>query len=202
MARTRPPGWCKLTFVTAMCYLMTHPEVVVDASTPVDQWSLSPAGRARAGRLGRLPWTAHLDRVISSAERKAVETAEILGTALRLTPEVDPALGENDRRASGFLPPEEFERVADAFFGSPSTSVRGWETAVAAQRRVVEAVQRHTADRPESIAFVAHGAVGTLLWCDLQGVPIDRAHDQPGQGSWYAFDPEQWTALHPWVRID
>ena len=86
-------GWCKLTFVTTMCYLITHPEVVVDASTPVDQWSLSPAGRARAGRLGRLPWTAHLNRVISSAERKAVETAEILGTALRLTPEVDPGLG-------------------------------------------------------------------------------------------------------------
>jgi len=185
-----------------MCYLITHPEVVVDASVPVDQWSLSPAGRARAGRLDRLPWTAHLDRVISSAERKAVETAEILGTALRLTPEVDPALGENDRRATGFLPPEEFERVADAFFGSPGTSARGWETAVAAQRRVVEAVKRHTADRPGSTAFVAHGAVGTLLWCDLQGVPIDRAHDQPGQGSCYAFDPEQWIALHPWVRID
>src|SRR5687767_14166901 len=61
-----------------MCYLITHPEVVVDASVPVDQWSLSPVGRARAGRLGRLPWTAHLDRVIISAERKAVETAEIL----------------------------------------------------------------------------------------------------------------------------
>ena len=57
--------------------------------------------------------------------------------------------------------------MAGAFFGSPSTSVRGWETAVAAQRRVVEAVQRHTADRHGSIAFVAHGAVGTLLWCDL-----------------------------------
>jgi len=62
--------------VTALCYLITHPEVVVDASAPVEQWSLSPAGRARAGRLGRLPWTAQLDRVISSAEHKAVDTAE------------------------------------------------------------------------------------------------------------------------------
>lgn len=36
---------------------------------------------------------------------------------------------ENDRSSTGFLPPEEFEVVADAFFAQPGVSVRGWETA-------------------------------------------------------------------------
>jgi hypothetical protein len=50
-------------------------------------------------------------------------------------------LGENDRSATGFLPPEEFERVADEFFGSPEKSARGWERAGDAQVRIVRAVE-------------------------------------------------------------
>jgi broad specificity phosphatase PhoE len=187
--------------VAGTCYLITHPEVVVDADVPVEQWSLSPAGRHRATRLGALPWAATLDRLVSSAERKARETAEILAAAHRLPWTVDAALGENDRTATGFLPPEEFESVADVFFARPTESVRGWETAMQAQQRIVEAVRRHTDAGGESIGFVAHGAVGTLLWCDLSRKPIERRHDQPGQGSWYPFDPVTWTAGHGWVRI-
>ena len=183
------------------CYLITHPEVVVDPAVPVEEWSLSPAGRDRAAQLAALPWAGTLDRLVSSAERKARETAEVLAAAHQLPWTVDPALGENDRRATGFLPPEEFEAVADLFFARPGTSVRGWETAQDAQRRIVEAVRRHTSQGEDSIGFVAHGAVGTLLWCDLNGTAIDRRHDQPGQGSWYRFDPTTWTADHGWVRI-
>ena len=183
------------------CYLVTHPEVAVDPGTDVTRWSLSAAGRARAERLAALPWVAGLTRLVSSAERKACETAEVLAAAHGLPWTVDAALGENDRSATGFLPPEEFERVADAFFARPEESVRGWETARHAQQRVVQAVRRHTAGRDEPVGFVAHGAVGTLLWCDLEREPVDRRHDQPGQGSWYPFDPVAWNAGHGWVRI-
>jgi broad specificity phosphatase PhoE len=183
------------------CYLITHPEVVVDPAVPVEEWHLSPAGRERAARLAALPWAATLDRLVSSAERKARETAEILAAAHGLPWTVEAALGENDRTATGFLPPAEFEAVADLFFARPTTSVRGWETAQHAQQRIVDAVRRHTAGAEESVGFVAHGAVGTLLWCDLSSTGIDRRHDQPGQGSWYAFDPVAWTAAHGWVRI-
>jgi broad specificity phosphatase PhoE len=183
------------------CYLITHPEVVVDAATPVVAWSLSAAGRARAQRLAAAPWVADLERVVCSAERKARETADVLATARSLPCLVDDALGENDRSATGFLPPAEFEAVADAFFATPEESVRGWEPAVAAQQRVVAAVRRHVADHPHGVAFVAHGAVGTLLYCDLAGLPVDRRHDQPGQGSYFAFDGARWAALHSWVRL-
>jgi broad specificity phosphatase PhoE len=184
-----------------LSFVVTHPEVVVDPATPVTAWHLSERGRERAERLAALGWVPGLERVVASAEVKAGETAALLAAGCGRTWTTDPALGENDRTATGFLPPAEFERTADAFFARPEVSVRGWETAAAAQARVVAAVRRLSAGQPTPTAYVTHGAVGTLLWCDLSEVRISRQHDQPGQGSWYAFDPVAWRAVHPWRRI-
>ena len=52
------------------------------------------------------------------------------------------ALHENDRSATGYLPPDRFEAVADRFFAEPETSVLGWERAVDAQARIVACVAR------------------------------------------------------------
>jgi broad specificity phosphatase PhoE len=187
--------------VLVLWYFITHPEVTVDPTTPVEQWSLSETGRRRAHLLSGCAWTAELSRVIASEERKAVETAAILAGDLGLGYRTDAALGENDRSATGFLPPDEFESTADQFFAHPDRSVRGWETAEHAQRRVIAAVRSHLLAAAGGTALVAHGGVGTLLLCDLLGVPIDRRHDQPGQGSYFAFDPERWRAVHAWRRI-
>ena len=190
-------------------YVVSHPEVQVDPATPVPGWGLSEAGRARLGRLLELPWARSAAFVASSAERKALQTAQAVAAAAGRDVHVDEELGENDRSATGFVPPQEFEALADAFFAHPGRSVRGWETADAAQRRVVRAVDRVLgrareagADPAESTVVVAtHGGVGTLLQCALRGVAVDRRHDQPGQGSWYPFDPVAWTAGHGWVRV-
>ena len=74
-------------------------------------------------------------------------------------------LGENDRSATGFLPPPEFERMADAFFANPTVSVRGWERAVDVQARIVAAVRAVAAaeEGAGDILVAAHGAVGALL---------------------------------------
>ena len=112
-------------------------------------------------------------------------------------------LGENDRSATGFLPPAEFERVADQFFGSPDKSIRGWERAVDAQSRIVRAVEEIGAKDKTTgaIAIVAHGAVGTLLYCHLAGEPIARRWDQPpnGGGNFYPFTLAP-RAVHSWWR--
>jgi broad specificity phosphatase PhoE len=40
------------------------------------------------------------------------------------------------------------------------------------------------------IAIVGHGGTGTLLYCHLAALPIDRRYDQPATygGNWFAFD--------------
>ena len=87
---------------------------------------------------------------------------------------------ENDRSATGFLVPDEFQAVADQFFSQPDISVRGWERAVDAQARIVREVE-HVLGRDEQgdVLFIGHGGVGTLLYCYYSGVAIDRSYDQP-----------------------
>ena len=185
-----------------LLHVVTHPEVRVDPAVPVPEWGLSEAGRRRIVALRREPWLGRVRHVWSSAERKARETAEPVGEAGRLPVVVDPDLGENDRSATGFVPPAEFEALADAFFAAPTVSVRGWETAAAAQARVTAAVRRVLAGCPDGdVLVVTHGAVGTLLWCALQDVPVSRAHDQPGQGSRYAVDLDALRPLSSWQRL-
>jgi len=50
---------------------------------------------------------------------------------------------------------------------------------------VLEITHGHTGG---DLAIVTHGAVGTLLYCHLQGLAIDRAHDQPWQGHFWSAD--------------
>ena len=182
---------------------ITHPEVVVDLQKPADAWALSERGRARAALLLQQPWLANVARIVSSNELKAIETAMILAEHLRIEFEVRADLGENDRSATGPLPKDEFERLADQFFAAPDERVRGWESAREAQQRIVERLADvlETKSSGDTIV-VGHGAVGTLWYCHLAGVGIDRRHDQPSQGHYFSVDPTSGKPLHGWVPID
>jgi len=152
------------------------------------------------------PWISGISAVYCSTEQKAIDGAEILSRHLSLGFTAVPDLGENDRSATGYLPPEEFESVADQFFARPCESVRGWETAADAQARIVQAVESITvSDRSiGTIAIVSHGAVGTLLYCHLSGQPISRRWDQPpnGGGNYYGFQLGTGRAISWWKPID
>jgi len=180
-------------------YFITHPNVVISREVPVPRWPLSELGKQRMRAGLRQPWVREIGAIYCSTEQKAIDGAEILAQHLGLGFTQIAELGENDRSATGFLPPDEFERVADEFFARPHESVRGWERAIDAQARVVRAVEGIKAER--TIAIVSHGAVGTLLYCYLAGEPIARRWDQPpnGGGNYYAFTLSP-RAAHGWWR--
>ncbi len=187
-------------------YLITHPNVVISRDVPVPRWPLSELGKQRMRAGLKQPWVRDVTSVYCSTEQKAIDGAEILAQHLSLGFSRIEELGENDRSATGFLPPDEFERVADEFFGSPEASVRGWERAIDAQARIVGAVHRiFEMDRTAgALAIVSHGAVGTLLYCHLAGEPIARRWDQPpnGGGNFYSFTLSP-PAVHSWwLAID
>jgi len=187
-------------------YFITHPDVLIDPSVPIPEWRLSQRGLARMQALAQRPWVAHLGGVWCSLERKAIEGAEVLAGAIGKTPRHLATLGENDRSATGYLPKMEFEATADAFFARPDDSVRGWEKAADAQRRIVAAVAAVSAAEPagRDIAVVSHGAVGALLLCHLKACPISRVEDQPGTGGGYYFCFERSTGAlrHDWRAPD
>jgi broad specificity phosphatase PhoE len=170
----------------------------------VPQWGLSLVGRRRLAALAASGWLFGTTAILSSGERKAIETAEILATALGLMVEVREAMHENDRSATGFLPADEFETVANAFFAKPDTSVRGWERAVDAQARIVREMEAVLAQPQRGdVLVVGHGAVGTLLFCHYSNIPISRAHDQPaGGGNYFTFLRNDRRVLHSWRAME
>lgn len=183
---------------------LTHPQVLIDEATPIQDWALSSQGRDRVMKLADAnPWP-QTGRIISSRERKAVETARILAEAWDCSLELRDNQHENDRSSTGFLPRQQFEAAADQFFASPDDSFRGWETARAAQHRIVSEVN-HCLSQPvgHDTLFVGHGAVGTLLYCALSKHEIDRNFDQvDGGGNWFAFSAVDLKPLHGWRPLE
>ena len=183
---------------------LTHPQVNIDPDTPVPDWGLSDLGRDRARRIAELSCLAETTSLISSAERKAVETAEVVSAAIGVPIHIREQTHENDRSATGFLKPAEFEQVANQFFASPSQSIRGWERAVDAQARIVREASHVMRESPAGdILMVGHGGVGTLLYCHLAGLEISRVHDQPGGGGClFTYDIDAQTVQHAWKTIE
>jgi broad specificity phosphatase PhoE len=174
-------------------FFITHPDVAIDPGVPIPDWSLNERGRARMHAMTACAWVRGVRRVFASDERKARDAAQILAYGLGLDGySVIANLRENDRSATGFLGKEEFEATVDAFFAQPQESIRGWEPAACAQIRMLGAVERAISQTPKraDIAIVGHGGTGTLLYCHLAGVAIDRRYDQPATngGNWFAFD--------------
>jgi RimJ/RimL family protein N-acetyltransferase/broad specificity phosphatase PhoE len=192
----------KLGTVSGLVRYVSHPEVRIDPALPVPEWGLSDRGRERTYAMLRQPWIASISRIVSSTETKAIETASIVAAHLGLSVEARALLGENDRSATGFVPPDRFEQLANQFFAHPDESVEGWETARHAQSRVVEACADLFGNDDGDVLMVGHGGVGTLLYCACAGLAIDRRLDQRGGGNMFTIDRVSRVALHPWVTID
>lgn len=187
-----------------IAYYLTHPQVDVAPSAPVPSWSLSELGRRRMDSVASRPWLRAVARVVSSDERKAIETAAIVASAIGIAAEIGADMGENDRSATGFLEPMAFEHAADRFFAEPDVSWLGWERAVDAADRIARAIDRFLMDHGSTpILFVGHGAVGTLLKCRLGGRTISRQEDQPAGGAnVFAFRLSNRALLCDWTPME
>jgi broad specificity phosphatase PhoE len=189
-------------------FFITHPDVVIKPSVPVPDWPLNARGRARMRAMAAAVWVKEVRSIFASSERKARDGAQILADGLGLSGyAVIDDLGENDRSATGYIPQREFEAMVDAFFAQPQISVRGWEPAADAQARIVCAIERIVSEASGNgdLAIVGHGGTGTLLYCRLAGLPIDRRYDQPATngGNWFSFERASRRLLHDgWRSID
>jgi len=81
------------------------PSVAIDASTPLDE-----VGRAQSEHAASMLVGAGVHRIFSSPTRRALETAEIIGTALGLEPEVDAPLREFELGTEGATSGEAAQR--------------------------------------------------------------------------------------------
>jgi broad specificity phosphatase PhoE len=188
-----------------MLYYLSHPEVDIAPAVPVPDWSLSVIGRARVQALAASGWPRGPARILSSPERKARETAEILAAPSGTPVHIVAGSSEVDRSSTGYVPPDRHEALANALFAHPDQSAEGWETARAAQLRIAAAVSEWVSlAADQTVLIVGHGGVGTLLWCHITGQPISRSADQPGMGHvWTAASSGNRLApVRAWQRME
>jgi len=190
----------------ASLIFLTHPEVVIDPDQPITEWPLNPIGRARMERFADLLAGRTITAVYASTERKAQDGAAIVAQRFDLPYATHEDLGENDRSSTGFIAPPEFWEVVRAFFGRPHESIRGWERAIDAQTRIVNAISRilREDETAGDIVVVSHGAVGCLLTAHLQAVEIGRESrpTHPGGGCFIIIDRDTFTLKQNWRAIE
>jgi broad specificity phosphatase PhoE len=138
--------------------LVRHSVPDVDPASPAEEWRLSDEGRARCERLALQVASYRPERLLSSPEPKALETAELIAPVLELDVEVEDDLREHVRRTLPFLPRAEFLERMRELFARPDEIVVGEESAHAARARFAAVVD--ALDRPTAV--VTHGTVIAL----------------------------------------
>jgi broad specificity phosphatase PhoE len=152
--------------------LIRHSAPEIDPARPAEEWPLSEEGRRRCAPLAERVALYRPDRLLSSPEPKALETAALIAPMLGLDVEVDDALRETARRTVGWLDREAFRAGIRALFARPDDVVFGEESAAAALARFAEAVEA-LEGRP---AVVTHGTVMSLY--------VGRSHPDRGFAFW------------------
>ncbi|GAY14055.1 histidine phosphatase family protein [Mycobacterium sp. shizuoka-1] len=143
---------------------------------------LSEDGWQQARRLPEALARFPLTRLVSSPQRRAIQTAEPVSRAIGLTPDIDERLAEYDRGLTHYVPieqvrterPEEWARMAQGHL--PSSVDEGeFRARVAAALSDIVATSGHD----DTVAVFSHGGVINVILHELLGTrrllsfPID-----------------------------
>ena len=163
--------------------LAKHAHPSVDPAVAANEWDLSEDGLEGAHRLGERLRTAEPALVVSSVERKSLQTGAIAAAVLDVTFQTAENLHEHVRPYVGSS--EQFEAEMDRFFARRDERVFGDESAVEACARFtrgLDAVVR--AHRSERLLVVAHGTVIALHLESRYGLDARRVWSRLGMPSY------------------
>ncbi len=147
-------------------FLIRHADPEIIANRPAADWCLTARGVERAKTLAARLTPLGLERIYSSPEAKAMQTAAVFGDVFRvpIVPVLD--LREHDRAGVALLSPPAFEQTMRTFFSQPSVRVFGNESGEAARTRFEQALLPLLTDGTGDIMAVTHGTVLTLAIAD------------------------------------
>ena len=152
--------------------LVRHSEPEIERDKPASTWRLSSNGRSRAKLLANELRGFAPASIWCSKEPKAIETAQILASALDTPMQIADGLEEHHRTKVPYFPTEdEFEQAIEQFFRNPHKLVLGDETAQQALQRFAAAIDRVIeAAAADTAIVVTHGTVMTLYMASVAGV--------------------------------
>lgn len=154
--------------------LIKHARPLVDPARPSHEWRLSERGQDDAARLAEHLRPYAIEKMFSSDEPKAIETAQIVAKLLGIPTEAAHGVHEHDRSNVPHMRSGEFISHIELFFRRPDDLTLGVETANQCARRFEEAIDELVRGSAGSIAVVTHGTVLSLYLSQLNaGKPFD-----------------------------
>ncbi|GAB4307517.1 MAG: histidine phosphatase family protein [Phototrophicales bacterium] len=144
--------------------LIKHAMPKIDPQHASAMWELGRDGINGSKIFGQKLKTRHVTRIITSHEKKAIQTGMIAAQVLGVPCVARDYLHEHDRRGVPYYDRDTFYKMVKRFFDVPDQLVFGHETADAARQRFETAVKAALTEFPEDrLAIVAHGTVITLF---------------------------------------
>ncbi|MEZ0263849.1 MAG: histidine phosphatase family protein [Phycisphaerae bacterium] len=175
--------------------LIKHARPVVEAGVPSDQWRLGQDGRSSCGPVAERLRTLAPAAIYTSTEPKAKETAELIGSAIRVPVREADDLHEHDRSNEPHMDTREFISLMAVLFKEPSRRVLGLETGDDAYARFASAIDRILEADRNDVAVVTHGTVIALFAqrrLRKDGFAVWRAMGQP---STLVIDADKWVEV-------
>ena len=159
-------------------YLLRHAATKLDRNKAASKWLLSEEGKRQAEKLAKSGVFNDVDIIISSAEKKAYQTAKPIADRLNKDIIRIPELNELDRDAGGFLEKGEFDKTVNFAMTHLDRSVHDWETTAHALERFSKAIDKIDSEHEKKkILIVSHGCVINLYFAKLLG-ELDEVNDR------------------------
>lgn len=175
--------------MTKYLILVKHSAPQVEEDRPANTWKLSGEGQLRAHRLAEQLESFEPEVLVSSAEPKAKETANIVASHLQLDVHILPDLHEHDRSNVPYLSHDVFQISIRDFFQQPDELVFGRETANQTHARFYRTAHSVLNDhRNKTVVIVTHGTVISLFVSRLTGSSDLELWNKLGLPSFVAMD--------------
>lgn len=180
---------------------ITHPQVEINANTPIDQWEISKEGYKAIERLLLLDFWQEVKQVYSSEEKKAKTVAEIVSKKFSLTYQSYKEFNELDRSSTGLLPFEEYMQAVQFTYENPKKSYKGWETLESSYYRNTKKLKKIISNNPrQTLALIGHGSAGTLIKCFIQDITPTFQEDPQKVGCYFVANLDNRGLSLDWTQ--
>jgi broad specificity phosphatase PhoE len=156
-------------------FFLRHAITIIDEDTPVEKWEIAKKGKEKMSKIVGSGIFDEIDIVVSSKEKKAIQTATFV--AERLGKEIITYSDYNElRREGGYITSKsEYEKQVRLIFEEGSSEIKEWEIARNALDRIIKVTD--LIDNQYSnmkILVVSHGIILSLYFGHLLNVNKDE----------------------------
>jgi broad specificity phosphatase PhoE len=152
-------------------YLVRHAEPDIDPTLPASEWPLTARGVASTRRLAATLSDFGPTVIVSSPERKAVETANLIAESLEIAVAVDARVSEHGAGPDAFINDyAEFRAMVQRHFEEASDVVFRQESSLEAGARFA-ACAGELCQADDIPVLVSHGRIMASWLAELSGTP-------------------------------